>query len=417
MVDARPDLAPDGDGQKYAAKQRFPSGSPPGGRVTRRRFGRAVGVATLLGWLCGVPPATSAEAHPGRVIAQSADCAVCHVVPEVADPGRLASCTGCHAWVHTVAANPTSRTKAMQYFPKWERYETNVRTYAAVPDLGAAFARLEPEWLASYLADPYDLRPGMPETMVRVGLDKTQIRSIADWAATQQVKVAATPLPTATNLVRGEQLFTEKACGTCHVFGGRHTTGVVPAAPDLRWARDRMSDDMIVAWIVNPADVSPSASMPSMGVSNADAIALRDYIVLAEPGGKAPKPLAAAVPFVGTPTWSEVESRVFGKICTHCHMDPAQNEGRAGPGNAGGFGWAATGLELQTYESVAKNGPAILAAIQRRKLEESRDHVAAGEVPQPTDRPELPGMPLGLPTLPAEDIALVEAWYSAGAPR
>ena len=365
----------------------------------------------------GVPSAMAGSQHPGRAIVAASDCAVCHVVPEVADPGRLASCVGCHAWVKQVSGNPGARTKALQYFPKWERYEQNVRSYAAVPDLGAAFARLDPDWVATYLADPFDLRPNMPETMVRLGLDAAEIRAVADWAATLGVAVPVTPPPSTANLSRGEQLFVERACGSCHGFGARQTTGSVAAAPDLRWARERMSDDMIAAWILNPAAISPAAAMPAMGVSESEAIFLRDFLVLSDPGGRAPTPAAVAVGQSKTPTWSDVESRVFGKICIHCHMDPAQNEGRAGPGNAGGFGWPATGIELQTYESVAANGDIIVAAIHRRRAEESRDHVGPGEVPATVVRPVLPGMPLGLPSLPAEDIALIEAWYQAGAPK
>jgi len=356
--------------------------------------------------------------HPGQVIAASSDCAACHVVPGVAAPSRAGSCDGCHRWVRDVSTDPAKRAKAMQVFPRWARYEKNVASYFDVPDLGASFARLDPDWIARYLADPHDLRPSMPETMVRLGLDGAEIGEIARWAATLSVVAPGTPAPRQANVPRGEQLFRERGCGGCHDFGAASVTGVLPAAPDLRWARERMSDDMIAAWILDPQAVSAAATMPALGLGDDDAIALRDYLVLADPGGTTARAaVATAATSAATPRWDDVESRVFGKICTHCHMDPAQNEGRRGPGNAGGFGWPATGLELQTYESVVQNGDRIVAAIERRYAEEARDHVKPGEVPAAVSRPELPGMPLGLPALPADDFALVKAWYAAGAPR
>ncbi len=358
------------------------------------------------------------DPHPGQVLAEGSDCAACHVVPGVATPSRTGSCDGCHEWVRAVSADPAKRAKAMQVFPRWARYEKNVVSYFDVPDLGASFARLEPDWIARYLADPHDLRPQMPETMVRLGLDPAEIADIAAWAGKFRAKVATTPAPSSANVARGEQIFRERGCGGCHDFGARSITGAAPAAPDLRWARERMSNDMIAAWILDPRSVSAAATMPALGLGADDAVALRDFLVLADPGGATAKATVATATAPSTPPrWDDVESRVFGKICTHCHMDPAQNEGRRGPGNAGGFGWPETGLELQTYASVVQNRDRIVAAIERRYAEEVRDHVKPGEVPAVVSRPALPGMPLGLPALPAEDFALVKAWYAAGAPE
>jgi cytochrome c2 len=227
--------------------------------------------------------------------------------------------------------------------------------------------------------------------------------------------VPPTPAPDPADLARGEALFAAKGCGGCHTFGARALGPGIAAAPDLRNTRERMRADMIVAWIVDPAAVSPRATMPTLGVTRDEAIALRDWIVLADPGGTAPAPPAALTPATRPVTYDEVEERVFGRICIHCHMDPAQNEGRAGPGNAGGFGWPATGIELQTYESVRDHGPQIVAALLRRREEAARDVVRPGEAPAVIRRPEKPGMPLGLPPIPDADIALVEAWYAQGA--
>ncbi|MFN7143510.1 MAG: hypothetical protein ACK4YP_07040, partial [Myxococcota bacterium] len=59
----------------------------------------------------------------------------------------------------------------------------------------------------------------------------------------------------------------------------------------------------------------------------------------------------------------------------------------------------------------------IVAALRRRRDEAARDHVRPGEAPAAIDRPTLPGMPLGLPPIPNEDIALVMAWVAQGGPE
>jgi mono/diheme cytochrome c family protein len=366
--------------------------------------------------LVGLAASQTAE-HPGLTTMKGAQCAVCHVIPEVAEPARTDSCVACHRWVKSVAINPKARALARDAFPKWDRYERNIKTYAAVPDLGLAAARLMPDWWASYLKDPHDVRPTMPETMVRVGLDPKAIASVRDWARQRAVAVPRTPAPSAANVATGEKLFHDRGCAACHTYGGRALGPGIPQAPDLRHARDRMTDDMIVAWIQNPQGVHPAATMPALGLTNTEALALRDYLVLADPLGTTPSP-PKPLPTITRPvTYAEIEEKVIGKICVHCHMDPAQNEGRTGPGNGGGFGWKATGIELQTVASVRAHGPKIVAALLRRRDEAARDALAPGQAPAKITRPALPGMPLGLPPIPDEDIALVQAWVAQGGPE
>lgn len=371
----------------------------------------AVGLAALI------PVGKAATPTPAQVFADL-QCNDCHTIPGVAAAARTDSCVGCHAWVKTVSANPVSREKAMMIFPKWTRYEQNVKTYFAVPDLGVSAARLDPAWVRKYLADPYDTRPGMNETMVRLGADTATIEGLVAWFSARAVPVAVSPAPKSANIEAGGKLFAERGCTACHTFGGRFVGPGIPAAPDLQHARDRMTDDALAAWIQKPSAFG-SLTMPDLGLTSAEAIALRDFIVLADPKPH-PSPMTVASSVaprspVENPRWDDVESRVFGKICVHCHMDPAQNEGRVGPGNGGGFGWPATGLELQTYGSVKANKDRILAALHRRGDEAVRDYVQSGEAPVSIVRPQLPGMPLGLPPIPPEDIAMVELWYRNGA--
>lgn len=346
------------------------------------------------------------------------DCALCHDLPDRRPVDRTESCTSCHVWIRAIAANPDARATAIQLFPKWERYETNVHSYMPVPDLAAALARLEPAWVRAWLADPHDVRPGLPETMPRFALSAAQLDALEGLVARSNTPVPATPAPDPANVDEGGALFAVRGCIACHGFGSLHAGPPSGPAPDLVHARARMSNDRIRAWILDPKSVSKHATMANMGFDEAEATAVRDYLVLADaeappapPLGPAPAPTSEPV------TWTQVEDRVFGRICAHCHMDPAQNEGRAGPGNDGGFGWPATGIELQTLAGVRAVGDRIAASLLRRREEAHRDVVAWGQAPAVLDRPAKPGMPLGLPPLSDADTALVLGWIAQGMPE
>ncbi len=345
-------------------------------------------------------------------------CGLCHEVPGQARAPRQDSCADCHAWIRDVAARPEARARAMAVFPLWERYEHTVSSYMPVPSLEAAMARLEPAWVDGWLQDPHDLRPGLAEGMPRFSLSEAQRAELVAAFSAAQVEVAASPAPEASRLAQGERLFVERGCAACHSLGARHAETVAPQAPDLAHTRARMSADAVWAWIADPKAVSAAATMPSLGLPPEEVTALRDYVLLADASAPPAATSVALPPPVDRPVaWAEVEERVFGRICVHCHMDPAQNQGRAGPGNAGGFGWAATGVQLQTWEGVAAASDRIPASLLRRRQEAARDLVPAGHAPALLSRPERPGMPLGLPPISDEDTALVLGWIAQGMPR
>ncbi len=363
-----------------------------------------------------VPP--SADPSPARSEAwQVGGCALCHVVPGQPTAAREDSCADCHAWIRKVAASPDARTRAMEIFPLWERYEKNVATYLPVPSLAAAMARLEPAWVDRYLQDPHDLRPGLPEGMPRFALTAEQRGEIVAAFAKAKAAVPATPAPDPTRVDAGRALFDKKGCAMCHSLGSAWTDAGIPLAPDLAVTRQRMSPDMVAAWIRDPRALSTDTVMPTFPLTDEEVLALRDYVLLSPIEAAVPVAAQLPPPTTSPVTWADVEAEVFGKICVHCHMDPDQNQGRRGPGNAGGFGWPASGIELQTYEGVVAVADRIPDALLRRRQEAVRDHVAPGELPQAIERPELPGMPLGLPPIDDEGTAMVLGWIAQGMPR
>jgi hypothetical protein len=120
--------------------------------------------------------------------------------------------------------------------------------------------------------------------------------------------------------------------------------------------------------------------------------------------------------------WPEVAEAVFLRTCRHCHADASVAFGEGGPGNTGGFGFAARRLELATYAgamsgmmvrderqsafAVDDSGmPRLVHALRARQLE------AAGVFEE-----GIRGMPLGHPALTPEALQLVTSWIASGRP-
>lgn len=275
------------------------------------------------------------------------------------------------------------------------------------PSLDAAAARLKPEWVASWLPDPHDLRPRMGEGMPQLGLTKNDYQAVVQAFRERNASVPKTPRPQKKNVETGRARLLTLGCVACHSFGS-----AVPAAPgtatapDLGFTKDRMDGDHVVAWILDPASLSPGASMPSFQVSLEDAIAVRDFLFLADPVWQKPAAVSAGPEPAASPvTWDQVSERVFGKFCVRCHSSP---EGR--------FGYAPSGVDLTTREGAAAAADRLGPALLRRRHEAVRDTVQPGEHPESLTRSEIPGMPLGLPPLPDEDISLVLGWIDQGTP-
>lgn len=362
-------------------------------------------------WWLGVALAGAPDA------VQVGDCALCHTHPDMAPAAQDESCAGCHAFLREVAADPARSARAAAVFPLWDRYVANLSSYLAVPDLGAA-SRLEPAAVQAWLGSPHDVRPAMPETMPRLNLSADQLQEIAAWLASSRPVIAAVSPPDPARVALGAQVYARAGCGGCHAFGSVDTIAELPAAPDLQYARHRMDPDVAFAWIQNPQRFSTGATMPALPLSDDDVLAVRDFVWLAE--AEAPAwtvPELVATPSDASVTWAEVEAQVFGKICVHCHMDPTQNDGRAGPGNGGGFGWPASGVQLETHAGVVAAADRIPAALLRRRAEAARDDVPVGHRASAVAHGGKPGMPLGLPPLSDEDLSLVLRWIAQGMPE
>lgn len=399
----------------------------------------------------------------GQAVITRLECNRCHTIDEIAPAARPMHCVSCHQWLHGLTPSDHAYQTLSEHYGETivTRYQHNIDHYREVPDLTRIAERLRPEWIRDFLPAPQDLRPSMEETMVRTRLEDGDVRALVRYfAAVAEVRdpfgdspsdEIALARPDDARIERGRALFAQRGCNLCHLVGnvdvGRtaaqiHETGM-PArlAPNLRFMRERMHPDVALQWILDPQSIHPTTTMPNMHLSLEDATLVRDFLWFVDPRLEpAPPPVARtlpALPVIDHPVgWAEVKARVLGRICVHCHMNDEERDG--GPGNVGGYGYPVRDLSMRTYEMLvagmvceddptrrcsvlepAAPGqlPPLLEVMLERRDEERRDRVpAAHDHVRPDYARDEPGMPMGLPSIPDDEVALVARWIADGCP-
>lgn len=394
----------------------------------------------------------------GKAVIVKHECNRCHTIDDVEPAGRSFHCTSCHEWLKGLEPGNPQRDKLVA---KWGadvigRYQKTIVHLQKVPDLTLVASRVRPDWLATYLAEPWDLRPTLEESMIRHRLTEAEVKTLVryfaavarapdPYAAGYQAP-ALPPKPSAARLAEGRELFVSRGCAGCHTFGNVDTKvsasalaggGMAAAlAPNLRFSRERTRPDALVDWLMDPRLFAPKTLMPSMGLDRESAEKLRDFLFWGEAELKpAPSEPAVVEPAIlSRPVpYEEMKEKVLGKICVHCHMNDYEKD--TGPGNQGGMGYPARGLRMRTYETlvagakaddgarysvlVPKKGEKLAPIVQvmlDRRREEPRDHVKAFADHERPPYPKLavPGMPLGLPAMSDEAVSIMATWIAQG---
>ncbi len=178
------------------------------------------------------------------------------------------NCMGCHQFVPgqmtTLMANP--------------RYQDADGKEQLPPKLLTEGARVDPTWMAHFLANPAldskDLNRNGVRTYLRVrmptfNLSSNEIRKLVKFfQAKSQQPQPYIPAPmevlTAKEQDMARSLFTSTAapCLKCHATGNP-AHDKTATAPNFLLAKDRLKPGWTERWIIDPQAISPGTSMPS----------------------------------------------------------------------------------------------------------------------------------------------------------
>ncbi len=234
-----------------------------------------------------------------------AACLGCHETPfrlagaERAERGRLLfvehACYGCHD------------ARSLEGLP-----------YRSFPLDGAGLKIENTGWLRQWIRDPSRLRPrtGMPTFRLK----EEEILHLAAFVSSRRDLPRELPPPAgqAGSADRGQELFTERGCIACHSVERGDTTvsRLVPNLADAGW---KLSGPWVLAWLEDPAALSPQTPMPNLMLTLEERNDLASYLATLK--NKEAGEILQAAPAAGLDAGDPEEGRrlvqLFG--CYGCH--------------------------------------------------------------------------------------------------
>ncbi len=364
---------------------------------------------------------TEGDAARGRGLFESLECGRCHARSDVAATLAARDCAGCHRSIRDGTYAREGVTPAIL-----ADFRADLRSLLEVPSLDALDGRLSRDWIASYLLAPHDLRPGLRETMPRLPLDARAAADLATFLVPSPPPSHPPVVADPAAVERGRELTLRLGCPSCHALGDLWPAPASgpAAAPDLRFARERMHERAIARLVRDPRALRPDATMPTLPMTERDADDLAAFVVRVELAPIVSTERPARLPLLERAvTFDEVQERVLRRSCWHCHADETLAYGDGGPGNTGGFGFAPREVDVSSYPQLMAGG--LDASGQRASLFREVDGeplllrvlLARQDEERGVVSDQVRGMPLGLPALDAEQVQLVESWIAQGRPR
>jgi cytochrome c2/predicted nucleic acid-binding Zn-ribbon protein len=137
------------------------------------------------------------------------------------------------------------------------------------PNLAAEGARVQGDWLFSYLHDPSQvrMRPWLTVRMPTFGFTDDQENTVIGYFTSREMRRPFSSQPDAAqarNLAVGGVVFGMAQCGRCHPTGSSAGAGASTAelAPSLLLASGRLRHDWVPSWIKDPQSWIPGTRMP-----------------------------------------------------------------------------------------------------------------------------------------------------------
>jgi mono/diheme cytochrome c family protein len=175
------------------------------------------------------------------------------------------------------------------------------------PMLTPEGARVQADWLYSFIRGPITIRPWLAVRMPTFGLDDQNLNGVIRYFGSISNTIGPFHTPeirtvSAAEDAPGKALFEKLKCQQCHVLGtvpkDQPTSNL---APDLRMSPERLNPEWIVDWLKKPSEILPGTRMPAFwpdypksyypemnGDAEAQIRAIRDHLLTFR-GGPSPK--------------------------------------------------------------------------------------------------------------------------------
>ncbi|MCI0409478.1 MAG: cytochrome c, partial [Acidobacteria bacterium] len=144
-------------------------------------------------------------------------------------------------------------------------YEKIEDTGMRPPNLNTQGAKVKADWLFGFLKEPSTIRPWLKARMPTFGFDdegaNTLVRYFMALEKVEPFETLDRPVDR-TKLAAGETLLNRMQCLKCHVLEAMGQMDASQLAPNFRLARERLREEWIVKWLLDPQKIMPGTQMP-----------------------------------------------------------------------------------------------------------------------------------------------------------
>lgn len=272
-----------------------------------------------------------------------ASCGTCHLADTVPEASllsegrkllRSSGCLGCHH---------------LEGSEKWQSH---------APDLNGLAQKTYPQWVRAWLNAPRQLRP--ETSMPDFHLPTQEVEPLLAFLWVQP------PLPGADieaeeelprgDLSRGEKLFRESRCISCHTVEGRGNG----SASELAGIGSKVNRKWLGAFLANPHTFQPATPMPRYHFSREDLVDLTQYMLDEFIDPEAP---ARDAPYRPPQKLVEAGERLYRQYgCGGCHGVAGRKDVKTAPELTGIGGKPAALLDFGAREDLPRRLPDWLAA-------------------------------------------------------
>ncbi|MEK6602358.1 MAG: c-type cytochrome, partial [Candidatus Binatota bacterium] len=255
-------------------------------------------------------------------------CTSCHLdaqrfqdAPLLAEGQRLfeqIGCTGCHL------------VKGYEDIPK------------VAPSLGRISAKVDPSWMVRWIQNPHNYRPNTRMPNFSLKEDEAVAIGAFLWSASKEEGekwLQSHPLPAVFRegekelAARGKSLVESIGCRGCHGFADGEASTVLgkekEIIPNLKNIAAKVGPRWTYHWVKNPRDFSPATRMPSLRLTDPEALAITAYLMTL--GGK-PEAIAGIEEKLKDPKSAKRGEALVRKYgCFGCHdIQGMEKESRIG---------------------------------------------------------------------------------------